>query len=81
MLFIPLLRKEVHWSKRNLVVLGFLLLLVPVAFGMTSVAFQETVPENVDEAGPDTNETFGFVIDGNIAPLQDALVYRGSGAE
>jgi hypothetical protein len=39
------------------------------------------VPENVDEAGPDTNETFGFVIDGNIAPLQDALVYRGSGAE
>jgi ABC-2 type transport system permease protein len=139
MLFIPLLRKEVHWSKRNLVVLGFLLLLVPVAFGMTSVAFQETVPENVpvatvpqnenvtesdignveailtvytdpvrvasegdpasnrekavrmmereevyaivevppnvDDAGPDTNETFSFVIDGNIAPLQDALPF------
>jgi hypothetical protein len=47
MLFIPLLRKEVHWSKRNLAVLGFLLSLVPVALGMTSVAFQEAVPENV----------------------------------
>ena len=136
MLFIPLLRKEVHWSKRNVLVLGFLLLLIPAAFGLTSVVFQQTVPENVpvalvaqnenvtdedigdiesflvtaanptvvdsepdpesnrekairmmereevyliievppniDEGGPEVNETFRFIVDGNIAPLQDA---------
>jgi len=47
---IPLLRKEVHWGRRNLVVLVFLLVLVPAAFGATSVAFQEAEPENVPVA-------------------------------
>jgi ABC-2 type transport system permease protein len=50
MLFIPLLRKELHWSKRNILVLGFLLILVPAAFGATSIAFQEVEPENVPVA-------------------------------
>lgn len=50
MLFIPLLRKEVHWSKRNILVLGFILILVPASFGATSIIFQEAVPENVPVA-------------------------------
>lgn len=139
MLFIPLLRKEIHWSKRNLLVLGFLLIIVPASFGMSSVAFQETVPENVPvgtmaqdenvtdqdlsaveailnlytnptriddhpdyesnredamrmlereeiyaiievppnirEGDEDTEETFRFVIDGNIAPLMEAAPF------
>jgi ABC-2 type transport system permease protein len=56
MLFIPLLRKEFHWSKRNIIVLGFLLILVPAAFGATSVAFQEVEPENVPVATVAQNE-------------------------
>jgi ABC-2 type transport system permease protein len=56
MLFIPLLRKEVHWSKRNVLVLGFLLILVPAAFGATTVAFQEVEPENVPVATVAQNE-------------------------
>lgn len=132
MLLIPLLRKELHWSKRNVLVLGFLLILIPATFGATSVAFQDTIPENVpvavvaqdenvtdrdmqgleavlnlytdpqrvdstDEAidmmerdevylvievppnimegGPDTEETFRFIYDGNTAPLLDAAPF------
>jgi len=129
MLLIPLLRKEIHWSKRNVIVLGFLLILVPAAFGATTVAFQDIEPENVPVAtvaqsenvteadissieailtlntnptryesrteavdalereevyaivevppnlrdgNPNTNGTFRFVVDGNIAPLVEA---------
>lgn len=56
MLLIPLLRKEVNWSKRNLAVLGFVLILVPAAFGATTVAFQEVEPENVPVATVAQNE-------------------------
>lgn len=138
MLLIPLLRKEIHWSKRNVLVLAFLLIMIPAAFGATSVAFQETVPENVPvgtmaqentteqdmrsveailslytnptrvdkydtveenreegirmlereeiyvlievppnvrDGDADTNETFRFTLDGNIAPLIEAAPF------
>ena len=50
MLLIPLLRKEFHWSKRNVLILVFLLLMVPIAFGGATLALQDTVPENVPVA-------------------------------
>jgi ABC-2 type transport system permease protein len=70
MLFIPLLRKEIHWSKRNLLVLGFLLILVPAAFGATSVAFQEVEPENVPVATLAQNEN---VTDDDINSVEAIL--------
>lgn len=50
MVVIPLLQKEVHWSKRNLVVLGFLLILLPAGIAFGTVGLQETVPEEVPVA-------------------------------
>ncbi len=50
MLLIPLLKKEIHWSKRNFLVLGFLLILVPATFAWSTIAFQETVPEDIPVA-------------------------------
>jgi len=50
MLLLPLLKKEVHWSKRHVVVLAFLLVLLPGALGIATVGLQETVPEDVPVA-------------------------------
>jgi ABC-2 type transport system permease protein len=50
MLFSPLVRKEWYWSKRNLLIVGFLLVLVPVALGASTVALQDTVPEDIPVA-------------------------------
>lgn len=59
MSLLSLLRKELHWSKRNALVLVFLLVLVPVFFAGTSLLFQETVPRSVPIAvvGEDGNVT------------------------
>jgi len=46
----PLLRKELHWSRRNALLLAFLLLLLPVFFAGTSVLFQDVLPRNVPVA-------------------------------
>lgn len=70
MLLIPLLRKELHWSKRNLLVLGFLLILVPAAFGATTVAFQEVEPENVPVATVAQNEN---VTEDDISSIEAIL--------
>lgn len=45
-----LLRKEAHWSRRNLLVLAFLLLLLPTFFAATSVLFQDVVPRETPVA-------------------------------
>lgn len=50
MLFIPLVRKEWYWSKRNAVIVAFLLVLVPVALGASTASLQETVPEEIPVA-------------------------------
>lgn len=45
-----LLRKELYWSRRNALVLVFLVLLVPVFFAGTSLLFQDVLPRNVPVA-------------------------------
>jgi len=61
MSLLSLLRKELHWSKRNALVLVFLLVLVPVFFAGTSLLFQESVPRSVPLAvvADDDNVTEG----------------------
>jgi ABC-2 type transport system permease protein len=56
MSLLSLLRKELHWSKRNALVLVFLLLLIPVFFTGTTLLFQETVPRSVPVAVVAENE-------------------------
>jgi ABC-2 type transport system permease protein len=50
MLLIPLIRKEWYWSKRNILIVAFLLVLVPVALGASTASLQETVPEDIPVA-------------------------------
>lgn len=50
MSLVALLRKELHWSKRNALLLVFLLLVIPVFFAGTSFLFQDVVPRSVPVA-------------------------------
>lgn len=45
-----LLKKEGHWSRRNVLVLVFLLLVLPTFFATTSAMFQDVVPREVPVA-------------------------------
>ncbi len=45
-----LLRKEIHWSKRHVLVLGFLLIALPLFFAGTSFLFQDVIPRDVPVA-------------------------------
>lgn len=77
MSFVSLLRKEIHWSRRNALVLVFLVLLVPVFFAGTSLLFQDVVPRNVpvavvaedDHVSDDTVEEVAGTIDSFTAPV------------
>lgn len=46
----PLLKKELQWSRRNLLVFLFLVLVVPGFFAGTSALFQDLVPRNAPVA-------------------------------
>lgn len=50
MSLVALLRKEVHWSRRNALLLVFLLLAIPAFFAGSSFLFQDVVPRNVPVA-------------------------------
>jgi ABC-2 type transport system permease protein len=50
MSLVALLRKEFHWSKRNVLLLVFLLVVIPFFFAGTSFLFQDVVPRNVPVA-------------------------------
>ncbi|PSP29226.1 hypothetical protein BRC65_00605 [Halobacteriales archaeon QH_2_65_14] len=50
MSLVALLRKELHWSKRNVLVVLFLVVLIPVFFAGTSLLFQDVLPRNVPVA-------------------------------
>lgn len=56
MSLVALLKKELHWSKRNLLVLIFLLLIIPGFFAATSVIFQDIVPRDLPVAVVAENE-------------------------
>jgi ABC-2 type transport system permease protein len=45
-----LLRKEFHWSKHNLLALGFVLLVLPAVFVGASTAFQTVIPRDTPVA-------------------------------
>ncbi|PSP46738.1 hypothetical protein BRC69_02690 [Halobacteriales archaeon QH_6_66_25] len=45
-----LLRKELHWSKRHIFVLVFLLIALPLFFAGTSFLFQDVIPREVPVA-------------------------------
>ena len=46
----PLFRKELLWSRRHVLVLVFLLLVIPVFFAGASVVFQDIIPEDIPVA-------------------------------
>jgi ABC-2 type transport system permease protein len=48
--FLALLRKELRWSKHNVVALLILLLVLPGIFAYTSVAFQSVIPQDAPVA-------------------------------
>lgn len=50
MSLVALLRKELHWSRRNALLLCFLIVLVPLFFAGASILFQDVVPRNVPVA-------------------------------
>lgn len=50
MSLVALLRKELHWSRRNALLLVFLVLVIPVFFAGSSFLFQDVVPRSVPVA-------------------------------
>lgn len=52
-----LLKKEVHWSRHNVLALLFVLLLLPAVFAATSVAFQHVIPRDAPVAVTPADDT------------------------
>lgn len=50
MSLLSLLKKELHWSKRNVLALIFLLVIIPVFFAGTSIVFQDILPRDIPVA-------------------------------
>lgn len=61
MSLLALLKKELHWSKRNVLLLLFLLLVIPLFFAGVTTIFQDVVPRDtpvaVVAADEDVNDT------------------------
>lgn len=81
-----LLKKELQWSRRNLLLLVFLLVLLPGFFAGTSVAFQEVLPRDVPVAVVAENDQVGeeelTIVKGGLTVFTDpAVVETTSGAE
>jgi ABC-2 type transport system permease protein len=52
-----LLKKEVHWSRHNVLALLLVLLLLPAVFAATSVAFQNVIPRDASVAVTPQDDT------------------------
>jgi ABC-2 type transport system permease protein len=66
-----LLRKEVHWSKHNVLALAFLLILLPSFFAYTSVAFETVIPRDAPVAVVPQDEE---VTDNDMKIIEGSLV-------
>lgn len=73
-----LLKKEGHWSKRNILVLVFLLLILPTFFATTSAMFQDVVPREVPVAvvpeDEDVTDEDLRIVEGGIGVFTDPQV-------
>ncbi len=73
-----LLRTELHWSRRHLLVLVFLLLFVPLAVGGASLVFQDVVPEHIPvavvEGDEEVSDTELELVMRSVDPWTDAEV-------
>lgn len=73
-----LLRKEVLWSKHNLLVLALIFLLLPAIFGTLTVGFQYVLPEDIPVgivAQDGTTENDVDIVKGGITEFMDPRVY------
>lgn len=70
MSWLSLLRKEVHWSKHNLLALLFLLVILPSFFAYTSVAFETVIPRDAPVAVVAENDN---VTDDDLTIIEGAL--------
>lgn len=52
-----LLKKEIHWSRRHVAALLFLLLVIPLFFAGASVVFQDVVPQDIPVAVVEEDES------------------------
>lgn len=73
-----LLRKEVHWSKHNVLALLFLLVLLPAVFAYTSVAFETVIPRDAPMAvvPEDDNVTDNdlTIVEGSVTAFSDPVI-------
>lgn len=73
-----LLKTELHWSRRHLLVLVFLLLCVPLALGGASLVFQDVVPEHIPvavvEGDESVSDTELALVVQSVDPWTDATV-------
>lgn len=75
MSFFSLLKKEVHWTRHNILTLLFLLLVLPSAFAYASIAFGTALPRDVPVAvvaeGENVSETDMNFVKGGMKPFSD----------
>lgn len=73
-----LLRKEVHWSKHNVLALVFLLAVLPAFFAYTSVAFETVIPRDAPVAvvpqDENVTENDMTIIKGTLVQFSDPVV-------
>lgn len=84
MSFLALLRKELRWSKHNVIALVVLLLLLPGIFAYTSVAFQHVIPQDAPVAVVAENESVTedelAVVDGAASLFANPVRYESEEA-
>jgi len=72
-----LVEKELHWSKRHVLVLVFLLIALPLFFAGTSFLFQDVIPREVPVAVVAEDESVSNVdiglVRGGMAPYTDPI--------
>jgi ABC-2 type transport system permease protein len=75
-----LLRKELHWSRRNALALAFVLLVLPGFLAYTSVAFETVVPRDAPVAVVPEGEAVTAadlqIIRGGLATVSDPVVIQ-----
>ena len=78
MSLISLLKKEGHWSKRNVLVLVFLLVILPSFFATASVVYQEVIPRNVPVAvvaeNDDVSDNELTIVEGGLTVFTEPTV-------
>lgn len=75
-----LLKKEGHWSRRNILVLVFLLLILPTFFATSSTMFQDIVPREVPVAvvpeDEDVTDEDLRIVEGGVGVFTDPQIMR-----